>query len=79
MGMQKAALKIDARVDEVKMEVALLLDIDPDIILCVSGRTGEGVSLLLSEIVKRVPAPKEYEIVTNSGRALVFDFKYNLC
>lgn len=72
--------KIDsplARIDEVKMEVALLLDIDPDIIMMVSGRTGEGVPELLSEIVKRIPAPKENEIVTSSGRALVFDFKYD--
>ncbi|MFA6392875.1 MAG: translation elongation factor 4 [Candidatus Paceibacterota bacterium] len=72
--------KIDsplARIDEVKMEVALLLDIDPDIIMMVSGRTGEGVRELLSEIVKRIPAPKENEVVTSSGRALVFDFKYD--
>ena len=36
--------KIDsplARVDEVKMEVAVLLDIDPDDVLEVSGKTGE--------------------------------------
>ncbi len=71
--------KIDsplARVDEVKMEVALLLDIDPDTIMLVSGKTGEGVKDLLDEIVKRIPAPKEAE-ETNSGRALVFDFKYD--
>jgi len=72
--------KIDsplALVDEVKMEVALLLDIDPDTILMVSGKTGEGVSLLLSEIIKRIPPPKEYEVISSSGRALVFDFKYD--
>jgi len=72
--------KIDsplALVDEVKMEVALLLDIDPDTILMVSGKTGEGVSLLLSEIIKRIPSPKEYEVISSSGRALVFDFKYD--
>lgn len=72
--------KIDsplARVDEVKMEVALLLDIDPDIIMLVSGKTGEGVGDLLSEIVSKIPPPKEYEIITSSGRSLVFDFKYD--
>jgi len=72
--------KIDsplARVDEVKMEVALLLNIDPDIIMTVSGKTGEGVKELLSEIIKRIPSPKEYEVITSSGRALVFDFKYD--
>ena len=72
--------KIDsplALVDEVKMEVALLLDIDPDSILTVSGRTGEGVDNLLQEIIKRVPSPKENQIVVSTGRALVFDFKYD--
>lgn len=71
--------KIDsplARVDEVKMEVAILLDIDPDSIMLVSGKTGEGVKELLNEIVKKIPAPKIKE-ETTSGRALVFDFKYD--
>jgi GTP-binding protein LepA len=73
--------KIDsplARVDEIKMEVALLLDIDPDSILLVSGRTGEGVEALLEEIIKKVPCPKvQNNPSQNSGRALVFDFKYD--
>ncbi len=72
--------KIDsplARVDEVKMEVALLLDIDPDTIMMVSGKTGEGVKDLLSHIIKKIPSPKEYEVVNGTGRALVFDFKYD--
>ena len=71
--------KIDsplARVDEVKMELAILLDIDPDTIMLVSGKTGEGVKELLNEIVKKIPAPKLKEDTT-SGRALVFDFKYD--
>jgi GTP-binding protein LepA len=67
-----------ARVEEVKMEVALLLDIDPDSVLSVSGKTGQGVPELLNEIVKRVPAPTIYEITAaSSARALVFDFKYD--
>jgi len=73
--------KIDsplARVDEIKMEVALLLDIDPDSILLVSGRTGEGVEALLEEIIRKVPCPRvEDNPSQNSGRALVFDFKYD--
>ena len=80
--------KIDsplARVDEVKMEVAVLLDIDPDDVLEVSGKTGEGVENLISEIIKRIPPPtknmetdgqKHYE-EKDSVRALVFDFKYD--
>ncbi len=72
--------KIDsplARIDEVKMEVSLLLDIEQEQIMLVSGKTGEGVSELLSEIIKRVPPPTKNEEVTTSGRALVFDFKYD--
>ncbi|MEI7810166.1 MAG: translation elongation factor 4 [bacterium] len=72
-----------ARVDEVKMEVAILLNIDPDLILEVSGKTGQGVEHLLSEIVKRIPPPsytKDLEKnieVKDSCQALVFDFKYD--
>jgi GTP-binding protein LepA len=73
--------KIDSplsRVDEVKMEVAILLDIDPDTIMLVSGKTGEGVAELLNEIVKRVPPPKLETVVDKSvNSALVFDFKYD--
>ena len=80
--------KIDsplARVDEVKMEVAVLLDIDPDDVLEVSGKTGQGVDKLLSEVIKRISPPKRnmetdgqkhYE-EKDSVRALVFDFKYD--
>lgn len=70
--------KIDsplARVDEVKMEVAVLLDIDPDSIMLVSGKTGEGVKNLLDEIIKRVPSPSLKK--ENENKALVFDFKYD--
>ena len=72
--------KIDsplARIDEVKMEVALLLNIDPDTIMMVSGKTGEGVADLLSEVIKRIPSPENTEVITSSGQALVFDFKYD--
>ena len=73
--------KVDSplsRVDEVKMEVALLLDIDPDLVLEVSGKTGQGVEHLLEEIIKRVPPPKkEISEIKDSAQALVFDFKYD--
>ncbi len=66
-----------ARVAEVKEEVVELLKCDPGEILEVSGRTGEGVENLLSEIIKRVPEPKMTEGGDDSLRALVFDFKYS--
>ncbi|MBP9711531.1 MAG: translation elongation factor 4 [Candidatus Pacebacteria bacterium] len=72
--------KIDSplsRVDEVKDEVMQLLGCDESEILLVSGRTGEGVENLLSEVIKRVPAPTETYAGENVLRALVFDFKYS--
>jgi GTP-binding protein LepA len=72
--------KIDsplARVDEVKLEVAKLLDCDIDDILEVSGRTGEGVESLLHEVIRRVPPPEVEFTGATDLRALVFDFKYS--
>ena len=80
--------KIDsplARIDDVKMEIISLLGVDPDDILEVSGKTGEGVTNLLAEVIKRVPPPHdEFEIdpasnlsVANTFRSLVFDFQYS--
>ena len=71
--------KIDsalARVKETKTEIAELLSISPETILEVSGKTGEGVEHLLSEIVKRIPAPAS-ELPDKDFRALVFDFQYS--
>jgi GTP-binding protein LepA len=71
--------KIDSplsRLDEVKQEIAQLLDIDIDTILGVSGKTGEGVAELLKEIVLRVPAPHS-EVPDKDFRSLVFDFQYS--
>jgi GTP-binding protein LepA len=72
--------KIDsplARVDDVKMEIISLLGVEPDEILEVSGRTGEGVANLLAEVIKRVPAPKDELTGNDSFRSLVFDFQYS--
>lgn len=73
-----AVSKIDsplARPDEVKLEIATLLDIDPDTVLEVSGRTGQGVQDLLDEVIKRIPPPKSEK--KTGLQALVFDFKYD--
>lgn len=85
--------KIDsplARVSEIQEEVVKLLNCDPNEILLVSGRTGEGVENLLAGIIKRIPAPISiYRRPTSAAadvgrlseeyilRALVFDFKYS--
>ena len=72
--------KIDSplsRVEEVKDEVVKLLNCDPNEILLVSGRTGEGVENLLNEVIKKIPQPVETYQGDNNFRALVFDFKYS--
>jgi GTP-binding protein LepA len=72
--------KIDsplARIDDVKLEMAKLLNCSPDEILEVSGKTGQGVENLLHEVVKRIPPPKEEIVNSNSARGLVFDFSYS--
>ena len=69
--------KIDApaaRPDEVSLELAELLNVDPESVLAVSGRTGEGVEALLQAIVDRVPAPRSG---AKEQRALIFDFSYS--
>ena len=72
--------KIDsplARIDDVKMEIISLLGVEPDEILEVSGKTGEGVANLLAEVIKRVPAPKDEYDGDDTFRSLVFDFQYS--
>ncbi|MEI7513152.1 MAG: translation elongation factor 4 [bacterium] len=72
--------KIDSplsRVDEVKHETIKLLGCSEDDIICVSGRTGEGVEALLQEVIKKVPAPKTTHTGPKDVRALIFDFQYS--
>ncbi len=75
-----AVSKVDsplARVDDVKMEIATILDCDLDDILEVSGKTGQGVSELLDEVVRKIPAPTTEYSSPDEVRALVFDFEYS--
>lgn len=82
-----AVSKVDsplARVDETKLEIASLLNVDPDTVLEVSGKTGQGVPELLRAVKDRVPAPQSNTLYdpelnkdSNSLQALVFDFKYS--
>jgi GTP-binding protein LepA len=75
-----AISKVDsslARVEEVKEEIAALLECSEDEIFEVSGKTGQGVKELLNEIVKKIPAPQSEFADKNGARALVFDFEYS--
>jgi len=56
-----ALSKVDsplARTGEVKEEIALLLDINPEEIIETSGKTGQGVEELFHAIIERIPPPK---------------------
>ena len=74
--------KIDSplsNVDDVRQEIIELLGCSEQDILAVSGKTGEGVPLLLEEIIERIPAPKSEfgGAATAQARALIFDFEYS--
>ncbi|MEA1929649.1 MAG: translation elongation factor 4 [Patescibacteria group bacterium] len=73
--------KIDlpvAQVEEVKEEIVELLDCDPDSIIAVSGKTGDGAPELLEEIVKKIPPPQSEAVSGKSGvRSLVFDSEFS--
>lgn len=64
-----------ARVDEVRLEIAKLLDCDPDSVRAVSGKTGEGVRDLLDAICGEIPPPRPSE--GDAFRGLIFDFQYS--
>ena len=70
--------KIDAataRPDEIAKDVAQLLSISENEILRTSGKSGEGVPLLLDAIVDRIPAPQSSH--EKDFRSLIFDFEYS--
>src|SRR3989338_3338919 len=69
--------KIDspnARVSEIRSELALLLNCPESDVLPASGKTGEGVTAILDAIVERIPPPKSSG---SKPQALVFDFGYS--
>ena len=70
--------KIDlpnARVDEVRKEVAELIGIEEENIPCVSAKTGENVEEILDKIIEVIPSPDGDE--NAPLKALVFDSKYD--
>jgi GTP-binding protein LepA len=70
--------KIDlpgAEPERVAEEVAELLGEDPDAILRISGKTGEGVTEVLEQLVARVPPPSGDPAAP--PRALIFDSEFD--
>lgn len=64
-----------ARIDEVTAEVRSILNDQSIEVHLVSGKTGAGVSKLLSAVVNEIPAPRPSSIPDT--RSLVFDFEYS--
>jgi GTP-binding protein LepA len=70
--------KIDlpaAQPDKFAAELAGIIGCDPDDVLRVSAKTGEGVTDLLHEIVRQVPPP--VGVADAPARALIFDSVYD--
>jgi GTP-binding protein LepA len=70
--------KIDlpaARPDEIAREIASVIGGEPEDVLRISAKTGEGVGAVLDQIVDRVPPPKGDP--EGPARALIFDSVYD--
>ncbi len=70
--------KIDlpaAQPEKYAQELGNLIGVDPDDVLRVSGKTGEGVEALLDRIVQEVPAPEGR--ADAPSRAMIFDSVYD--
>jgi GTP-binding protein LepA len=57
-------------------EIAHIIGCEPDDVLRVSGKTGEGVARLLDEVVRQVPAPTGDPDA--AARAMIFDSVYDI-
>src|ERR687884_16907 len=71
--------KIDlpaAQPEKYAAEIAHIIGCDPDDVLRVSGKTGEGVPELLDAIVEQIPAPTG--AADGPARALIFDSVYDI-
>src|SRR3990172_4519789 len=57
-------------------ELSDLLNVQEDVILLISGKTGAGVPELLAKVIEKVPPPKKID-PSETGRALIFDSQYD--
>ncbi|WP_297590329.1 translation elongation factor 4 [uncultured Corynebacterium sp.] len=58
-------------------EIAHIIGCEPEEVLRVSGKTGEGVSELLDKVVELIPAPASEHGADAPARALIFDSVYD--
>lgn len=70
--------KIDspqARIPEVKKEIADFLEIPEEEIMSISAKTGENVEILLNKVIEKVKSPEKRK--DKPFRALIFDSQYD--
>ena len=63
--------------DSAKGELAEVLGCGREEIMCVSGKTGEGVPGLLEKIVQVIPPPEKSDSAPFKGKELIFDSFYD--
>ncbi|MFA4881042.1 MAG: translation elongation factor 4 [Candidatus Doudnabacteria bacterium] len=66
---------VNAETENVRQDLANLLQISPEEILLASGKTGEGVADILDKVINIIPAPSGNPQLTL--RALIFDSFYD--
>ena len=74
-----AVNKIDlpqARVAETRQELAEVLNVDPEEVFLISGKTGQNVDKVLQAVIEKVPCPVISDI-NKPLKALVFDSQYD--
>jgi GTP-binding protein LepA len=70
--------KIDmpaARPDEARLEVAHLVDCEPEDVLAVSAKQGTGIEAVIEAVIDRVPSP--HEAADRPLKALIFDSQFD--
>jgi GTP-binding protein LepA len=66
---------VGANIDNIADELVKAFGFKRDEIIPISAKTGENIDLLLEQIVKRIPAPKESD--SDTLRGLIFDTYYD--
>lgn len=65
------------QIDQALTEISILLGVEPEEILRVSGKTGAGVDQLLGAVIEKIPAPAPRTFTREATRALIFDSQYD--
>lgn len=63
--------------DKYALEIAHIIGCEPEDVLRVSGKTGEGVELLLDKVAELIPAPSTDAPLEAPARAMIFDSVYD--